>query len=393
MKAFYLIVLGIMTTLSWAQPTNAKRARDLGIPFNGTPGTHNAITDVAGVQVGYSTIIKGEGKLEVGKGPVRTGVTVILPAGRNQGSKPAAMYSLNGDGEFTGAHFINDYGTIPGSVIGITNTNSVGIVRDAIGEWQFKNFSDGGNEDFSFGLPVVGETWDGDFNDINGYHVKKEHVFEALDNAKSGPIAEGNVGGGTGMWLYGFKGGTGTASRVVTIDSVKYTLGVLVQANFGYRSDLMVAGVPVGKEITDLMPVFHDPRQDGSLIVVVATDAPLLPNQLHLVARRISLGVARTGTISGNGSGDIFLAFSTVEPQYDEGYTHMNWSVLPKWKLDPIFRATVEATEEAIINVLVAAQTLKGVNDNIMYECPEDRLVEVLRKYNRIPPDGSKKKK
>jgi L-aminopeptidase/D-esterase-like protein len=320
----------------------------------------------------------------VGKGPIRTGVTVILPNGKKEGYYPAAMFSLNGDGELTGSHYVNDYGTIPGVAIGITNTNSVGIVHDAIGEWQIKNFSTGGLDDFSFGLPIVGETWDGDFNDINGLHVKKEHVFEALNSAKSGPIAEGNVGGGTGMWLYEFKGGTGTSSRVITIDSVQYIVGVLVQANFGRRPDLTVAGVQVGKEITDLMPIFNEPRRDGSLIAIVATNAPLLPMQLNLMARRIPLGVARTGTISGNGSGDIFLAFSNHQPIFNENRSLMTWASLPKWKLDLIYRATVEATEEAIINALVAAETMVGVNGNTLFECPEDRLVQILKKYNRI---------
>jgi len=381
MKKLLIVVLCLISTLSFAQK---KRARDLGIPFNGTPGTNNAITDVPGVEVGYKTLIVGEGELVVGKGPIRTGVTVILPNGKKEGYYPAAMFSLNGDGELTGSHYVNDYGTIPGVAIGITNTNSVGIVHDAIGEWQIKNFSTGGLDDFSFGLPIVGETWDGDFNDINGLHVKREHVFEALNSAKSGSIAEGNVGGGTGMWLYEFKGGTGTSSRVITIDSVQYIVGVLVQANFGRRPDLTVAGVQVGKEITDLMPIFNEPRRDGSLIAIVATNAPLLPMQLNLMARRIPLGVARTGTISGNGSGDIFLAFSNHQPIFNENRSLMTWASLPKWKLDLIYRATVEATEEAIINALVAAETMVGVNGNTLFECPEDRLIQILKKYNRI---------
>ena len=384
MKTTLTIIFCFLATTSFSQNEQSKKARDLGIPFEGNTGKYNAITDVPGVEVGYKTIIEGEGELKIGKGPIRTGVTVILPNGKKSGYYPAAIYSLNGDGEFTGSHFINDYGRIPGAAIGITNTNSVGVVRDAIGEWQYKHFSNGGLLDFSFGLPVVGETWDGDFNDINGYHVTREDVFEALDSAKGGLVDEGNVGGGTGMWLYGFKGGTGTSSRILTIDSTNYTVGVLVQSNFGDRSDLMVTGVPVGKEITDLQPVFKNPRQDGSLIVVVATDAPLLSMHLQLVARRVTLGVARTGTISSNGSGDIFLAFSNSPPIFDKNNTTMTWTVLPKWKLDPIFRATIEATEEAIINALVAAETMSGANGNIMYECPEDRLIEVLKKYNRI---------
>jgi L-aminopeptidase/D-esterase-like protein len=361
-----------------------KRARDLGIPFEGVTGEFNNITDVPGVEVGYKTLIEGEGELVVGKGPIRTGVTVILPKGKENGRVPAGIFSLNGDGELTGSHFINDYGFLPGAAIGITNTNSVGIVHDAIGEWQYNKFSDHTIEDFSFGLPVVGETWDGGFNDIYGFHVKKEHVFEALDNAKSGKIEEGNVGGGTGMWLYGFKGGTGSSSRKIVIDSTTYTVGVLAQTNFGDREELLVAGVPIGKEIQDLQPIFKDPRADGSLIVIVATDAPLLPNYLKQVAKMVSLGMARTGSSSGNSSGDIFLAFSTVEPTFNKEHTEMNWKVIPKWHLDPIYKATALATEEAIINALVAAETMTGAYGNIMYECPEERLIEIMEKYNRI---------
>ena len=363
---------------------NVKRARDLGIPFEGTTGEFNNITDVEGVEVGYTTLIEGHGELIVGEGPIRTGVTVILPLGKKRGGIPAGIFSLNGDGELSGSHFINDYGFLPGTAIGITNTNSVGIVHDAIGEWQYNKFSDKKMFDFSFGLPVVGETWDGGINDINGYHVKKEHVFKALDNAKSGAIEEGNVGGGTGMWLYGFKGGTGTSSRVITIDSISYTVGVLVQANFGNRKELLVAGVPVGKLINDLQPVFKDPRSDGSLIVVVATDAPLLPNYLKQVAKMVSLGMARTGSSSGNSSGDIFLAFSTASPTLNEKHSEMTWKVIPKWNLNEIYRATVYATEEAIINTLIAAKTMTGANGNKMYECPEERLIEILKEYNRI---------
>lgn len=377
-----LICLGLHAQESELQ--SKKRARDLGIPFEGVPGKFNNITDVPGVEVGYKTLIEGEGDLVVGKGPVRTGVTVVLPLGKKNGRVPAGIFSLNGDGELTGSHFINDYGLLPGVAIGITNTNSVGIVHDAIGEWQYNKFTDHTIEDFTFGLPVVGETWDGGFNDIYGFHVRKEHVFEALDSAKAGAIEEGNVGGGTGMWLYGFKGGTGSSSRKVVIDSVTYTVGVLAQTNFGDREELLVAGVPVGKEIQDLQPVFKDPRADGSLIVIVATDAPLLPNYLKQVAKMVSLGMARTGSSSGNSSGDIFLAFSTVEPTYNEKYTEMNWKVIPKWHLDPIYKATALATEEAIINALVAAETMTGAYGNKMYECPEDRLIEILKKYNRI---------
>jgi L-aminopeptidase/D-esterase-like protein len=361
------------------------RARDSGIPFDGTTGTNNAITDVPGVEVGYKTLISGSGELKVGKGPVRTGVTVILPKGKTSESYPAAWFSLNGDGEMTGLPYIEDFGTGYGP-IGITNTNSVGIVKDAIGEWSFKKFSKGDFADFSFGLPVTGETWDGALNDINGFHVKKEHVFEALDKAGGGKIAEGNVGGGTGMALYSFKGGSGTASRVFTIDSVQYTLGVFVQANFGRRDELTVAGVPVGKEIQDLQPIVNrEKRKDGSIIAIVATNAPLMANQLKLVAKRVTHGIARTGTFSHHGSGEIFLAFSTASPIYNKEYTEETWKVLPKWHLDPVFKATVEATEEAIINALVAAEDMEGINGNKYFGIPHDRLKAIMKKYNRLP--------
>lgn len=380
-----IVLFFTLVSLGLQAQDQTKRARDWGIPFNGVTGKFNNITDVPGILVGYKTLIEGEGKLIEGKGPIRTGVTVVIPAGKEQRNEiPAAIFSHNGDGELTGSHYINDYGFLPGAIIGITNTNSVGVVRDAIGEWQINNFEKVGSIDYRFGLPVVGETYDGGFNDINGLHITKDHVFEAIDSARSGVIEEGNVGGGTGMWLYGFKGGTGTASRIVKIDSTKYTVGVLTQANFGYREDLMVVGVPVGQLINDLQPVFNEPKQDGSIIVIVATDAPILPIHLKQVAKRVTNGIARTGGFGGNGSGDIFLAFSTHQPDFNSNYSKMNLSVLPKWELDPIYKATVEATEEAIINALIAAETMSGANGNIMHECPEDRLVNILKKYNRI---------
>lgn len=378
--------LSLLVIVATAQQQVKPRARDLGIPFDGTTGKNNSITDVPGIQVGYSTLIKDNGKLVYGKGPVRTGVTVILPKGKTDGSYPAAWFSLNGDGEMTGLPYIEDYGTGYGP-IGITNTNSVGTVRDAIGQWSFKNFSKGDFIDFSFGLPVVAETWDGMLNDINGFHVQKEHVWRALDSAKSGLIAEGNVGGGTGMALYGFKGGSGTASRTFKIDTVQYTLGVFVQANFGGRNELTIAGVPVGKEITDLKPILHNPkRKDGSIIAIVATDAPLLPGQLKLIARRVTHGIARTGTISHDGSGEIFLALSTADVVMNEKGTRETWAVLPKFRLDPLFKATVEATEEAIINALVAAEDMTGINNNTFFALPHERLKEIMKKYNRLAP-------
>lgn len=382
MNRIILWVILLLTTLIGMAQTKP-RARDLGVPFEGTPGKNNAITDVPGIEVGYQTIIEGTGKLEPGKGPVRTGVTVILPKGKTPKSYPAAWFSLNGDGEMTGIPNIEDYGLGYGP-IGITNTNSVGTVRDAIGEWSYKKFSQGDFIDFSFGLPIVAETWDGMLNDINGFHVKKEHVWEALDNAKAGPVQEGNVGGGTGMALYHFKGGSGTASRTFTIDGKQYTLGVFIQANFGGRSDLMISGVPVGKEIKDYKPILNNPkRKDGSAIVIVATDAPLLPSQLKLVAKRVTHGIARTGTFSNDSSGEIFLALSTAEPKINENGSLQTWEVLPKEKLNPIFRATVEATEEAIINTLVAAEDMEGINNNKFFALPHDVLQTVLKKYNR----------
>ena len=361
-----------------------KRARDLGIQFDGKTGKYNAITDVPYVEVGYKTLISGQGKLVYGKGPVRTGVTVILPKGKTDKVYPAAWFSLNGDGEMTGIPSIEDYGTGYGP-IGITNTNSVGVVRDAIGEWSVNKFSKGELVDFSFGLPVAAETWDGVLNDINGFHVKKEDVWQALDSAHGGKIAEGNVGGGTGMVLYSFKGGSGTASRIFTIDSVQYTLGVFVQANFGRRNELTITGVPVGKEISDLKPIINESaKKDGSIIVIVATDAPLLPGQLKLVAKRISLGIARTGTFSHDGSGDIFLAVSTATPQYNNKNIKEIWQVIPKWELDAVFKATVEATEESIVNVLIAAEDMDGINGNKVFAIPKERLKEVMKKYNRL---------
>ncbi|UOK43887.1 MULTISPECIES: P1 family peptidase [Flavobacterium] len=382
MNRIILPIALLFTTLIGMAQTKP-RARDLGLPLEGTPGKNNAITDVPGIEVGYKTIIEGTGKLETGKGPVRTGVTVILPKGKTPKSYAAAWFSLNGDGEMTGIPNIEDYGLGYGP-IGITNTNSVGTVRDAIGEWNYKKFSEGDFIDFSFGLPIVAETWDGMLNDINGFHVKKEHVWEALDNAKAGPVQEGNIGGGTGMALYHFKGGSGTASRTFTIDGKQYTLGVFIQANFGGRSDLMISGVPVGKEIKDYKPVLHNPkRKDGSAIVIVATDAPLLPSQLKLVAKRVTHGIARTGTFSNDSSGEIFLALSTAEPKTNENETMQTWNALPKEKLNPIFRATVEATEEAIINTLVAAEDMEGINNNKFFALPHDVLQTILKKYNR----------
>ena len=361
-------------------PTGAVRARELGIPFEGVPGELNAITDVRRVEVGHTTLIEGEGKLIVGSGPVRTGVTAILPLGKNNSDMPvpAAVFSFNGNGEMTGSEWVEESGFLEGPVL-LTNTHSVGVVRDAVIEWGIRKFPHTGD----FSLPVVGETWDGGLNDINGFHVKKEDVFRALDGAKGGAVAEGNVGGGTGTRAFEFKAGIGTASRLVGKNDSHFCLGVLVQANMGRRENLVVAGVPVGKEITDFKPVIHPDRErEGSILVVIATDAPLLPTQLKRLAKRAALGIARTGAVSTNSSGDLFIAFSTAVPAFANGREH--WSALRNDDLDPLLAATVEATEEAIINSLVAAKTMRGINDNIFYALPHDRLREVLGKYNRL---------
>ncbi|WP_259089957.1 DmpA family aminopeptidase [Mucilaginibacter dorajii] len=375
--ALTTLLITTITTSSFAQ----QRARDLGIKFDGSPGQYNAITDVKGVLVGYKTIIIGDGALVTGKGPVRTGVTVIMPNGKSIDPLPAGWFSLNGDGEMTGTTVIDEYGLNYGP-IGITNTNSVGVVRDAIGEWNMKNFSKGSLVDFSFGLPVAAETFDGILNDINGLHVKKEDVFEALNSAHGGKVEEGNVGGGTGMSLFNFKGGSGTSSRVIKIDTATYTIGVFVQGNFGGRKDLVISGVPVGKEWQGDMPTINRKPKDGSIIIIVATDAPLLPAQLKLVAKRASLGVARCGGIGRNGSGDIFLALSTVPPKDNAKGTLQTWTVLPKEQMDKVYQATVESVEESIINAMIAAKTMTGINGNTVYAIPHDKLMQVINSYS-----------
>lgn len=358
------------------------RARALGIPFDGTPGPLNAITDVVGVEVGYTTLVSGEGKLEVGKGPVRTGVTAILPRGRASADDPvyAGYFSLNGNGEMTGTAWVEESGFLEGPVM-ITNTHSVGVVRDATIAWRV---AQGGPDltGFSWSLPVVAETWDGYLNDVNGFHIKPEHAVNALDNAKGGPIAEGSVGGGTGMICYEFKGGTGTASRVLDKKNGGYTVGVLVQANCGRRSQLVIAGVPVGKEITENAVLS---QEAGSIIIVIATDAPLLPHQLKRLARRGGMGLARTGSVSGNGSGDLFLAFSTANPHVtDPAVPTHSVNTVPNDLLDPIFTATVQAVEEAIINAMVANQSMTGRDNHRVDALPHDRVRALLGKYNRL---------
>jgi len=349
------------------------RARDLGVPLEGVSGPLNAITDVAGVEIGHVTLIAGEGPLIVGKGPVRTGVTAILPRGK-AASAPvfAGWFSLNGAGEMTGTAWVEESGLLEGPVM-LTNTHSVGIVRDAVIAWQVKR----GQMPGVFSLPVVAETWDGWLNDANGFHVKAEHVFEALDNARPGPVAEGNVGGGTGMICHQFKGGIGTASRVLDTGS---TIGVLVQANHGLRHQLRVAGVPVGLELTDAALANEE---SGSIIIVVATDAPLLPHQLKAVAKRAALGLARTGSVAGIHSGDLFLAFSTGNLDGVDVSNPVQVTMLGLRQISAVFEATVQATEEAILNALLAAETMIGIEGHSVKALPQDCLRQVLKKYNR----------
>ncbi|TDK45586.1 S58 family peptidase [Algoriphagus formosus] len=387
-RIFVVLLFSFAFSFSYAQKP---RARDLGIPLEGKTGTFNAITDVKGVEVGHTTLISGEGKLVVGEGPVRTGVTAIFPRGKQYDPVFAGWYSLNGNGEMTGTTWVEESGFLEGP-IAITNTHSVGIVRDAVVEWEFENnhFDPLPDEpDVFWALPVVAETYDGDLNDINGFHVKKEHVFSALDNAKSGPVEEGNVGGGTGMICHQFKGGIGTSSREVVINNTTYTLGVLVQANYGTRESLTIAGVPVGKEISDrqiLMDPLKRQEERGSIIVIVATDAPLLPHQLKRLARRVPIGISRVGGYGGNGSGDIFIAFSTANSGAADRVDTQQLTMIPNDKISSLFEAVAQATEESILNALVAAETMVGKNNTTVYELPEDEVIALLKKYGRINP-------
>ena len=379
-----LLATVIAATTAIAQ--NKPRARDLGVPFDGTPGPFNAITDVRGVEVGMTTIVRGQGVLKPGEGPVRTGVTVILPRGKTSNDPVfAGWFSQNGNGEMTGTTWIDEGGFMEGPVF-ITNTHSVGVVRDAAIAWSVKQ----GKMFQPWSLPVVAETYDGSLNDINGFHVKPEHVFQAIDGAATGRVAEGNVGGGTGMICYGFKCGTGTASRKLPEQAGGYTVGVLVQANHGRRSELRIAGVPVGQEI----PVPQAPRpanlapdegqELGSIIIVVATDAPLLPHQLKRIARRATMGLARTGATSGNSSGDIFLAFSTANDGVASAAREIHVSMLSNSRISALFSATVEATEEAIVNALVGSRDDDAASTAVAIEAlPHDRVRELMKKYGR----------
>ena len=380
----------------------AERARDLGIPLDGTPGPLDAITDVPGVAVGHSTIIRGSGRLVQGKGPVRTGVTAVFPRGKGDLSPVfAGWFSLNGNGEMTGTAWIDDYGLLfyP---IAITNTNSVGTVRDVLIEWGAERLLDA----LHCCLPVVAETWDGDLNDIFGFHVRKEHVYAALNAAASGPVAEGNVGGGTGMQCLGFKGGIGTASRQITAARGRFTVGALVQCNFGLRRQLRIAGIPVNQELKVPEPCYdtREPldstlapdrcatasgerlgeTEHGSIIVVLATDAPLLPHQLKRIARRAALGVGRMGGIAGAGSGDLFIAFSTGPTGTPDSTGVARVAMLSDDVIDPVYEAAVQATEEAIINAMLAARTMTGANWYRVEALPHEGVREVLARHGRL---------
>jgi D-aminopeptidase len=404
MRPYIVLFLGLWSTTSLAAQSPTPRARDLGIPFDGTPGRFNAITDVAGVEVGHTTLISGNGPLVEGSGPVRTGVTAILPRGRAEGAPVfGGWFSLNGNGEMTGTTWLEESGVLEGPVL-ITNTHSVGVTRDAAIQWMLKH-----HPGFLWALPVVAETWDGILNDLNGFHVKPGHIFSALDGARSGQVPEGAVGGGTGMLCNGFKGGIGTSSRVLPSESGGFTVGVLVQCNYGSRRGLRIAGVPVGEEFVEpaicragSTPSQRDwlsgmPRcgtqssyrerplpELGSIIIVIATDAPLLPHQLERLVKRASLGLGREGSISSNGSGDIFVAFSTANRAAAGDTAQTSVQMLPNGRLDPLFAATVQATEEAVTNAMVAAETMTGADSIRAHRLPHDRLVSILRKHNRL---------
>ena len=375
-KIAVLLVCLMLSGLVCAQ--TRPRARDLGVPFDGVPGPLNAITDVKGVEVGHTTLISGEGSQKAGI--VRTGVTAVLPRGKDSNDPVfAGWFTENGNGEMTGTTWVEESGFLEGPVM-ITNTHSVGTVRDAVIRWRVKRRGPD-KEGYSWSLPIVAETWDGYLNDINGFHVTPENAFSALESAHTGPVAEGNVGGGTGMICNEFKGGIGTASRVLDSKYGGYTVGVLVQCNYGQRDQLRIAGVPVGREIPG-QKVWDD--DVGSIIVVVATDAPLIPTQLKRVAKRVTLGLGRDGSYSGDGSGDIFIAFSTANSGEASSRGLRQLTMLPNDQINPVFLATVQATEEAVINALVAAETMTGVNGHTVVALPHDRLREVLQKYNRL---------
>src|SRR5688572_6100400 len=389
---FLLFAFLLVSVISEAQ---TKRARDYGIPFDGVTGKYNAITDVGNVTVGHSTIIKGSGNLVKGQGPIRTGVTAILPHGKDFHPAYANFYALNGNGDMTGTHWITESGFLETPIL-ITNTGNVGTVRDAAWQWMDEHkYYTPIFKDYWFAYPVVAETYDGILNDINGQHVKKEHVFSALDSAKSGPVTEGGVGGGTGMICCSFKGGIGTSSRVINKEAGGYTVGIIVQANHGGRSQLTISGVPVGKHLSDTLPIKIQgvttgavtqsfEKEVGSIIIVLATDAPLLPSQLKRLAQRIPLGLTRMGAIGGNSSGDIFIAFSTANKNAFSNDVEKQVTTMSNEAMNFLFTATIQATEEAIINALFAGETMEGIDGNKVYGLPKEKVVQIMKKYNRI---------
>lgn len=387
-RLFSIILVIIFSSHSFAQKP---RARDLGVPLKGVTGEFNAITDVKGVEVGYSTLISGEGENILGSGPIRTGVTAIFPRGKAKKFSPvfANWYSLNGNGEMTGTTWLTESGFLETPIM-ITNTNSVGEVRQAVLKW-FVDTDWYNGEKWWYTYPVVAETYDGFLNDIYGFHIQEEHVLEAINNASGGKIAEGNVGGGTGMACLGFKGGTGTSSRIIEIEDATYTLGVLVQSNFGSKENFTVEGVPVGLELKDTLnyvfkgpPTSNRKEGDGSIIVIVATDAPLLPHQLKRIAQRVTIGVGKIGGRGENGSGDIFLAFSTANEDAFNRDGNSKVEMLSNDLMDPLFEATVQAVEEAVLNAMLAAETMEGINGNTAYALPPDLLIQTLKKHYRI---------
>ena len=400
MKAAAALLLGVL----FSAQADA-RARDLGIPFEGKPGALNAITDVPGVEVGQKTLVEGEGPLKVGAGPVRTGVTVIFPRGLSDGRAVyGGFFDLNGNGEMTGRAYLEDFGIVQGP-IGISDTNAIGQVYAGIQQWSAKKFG-------SATWPVVAETWSGFLNDIEGFHVTPAMTVAALDSAKPGPVEEGNVGGGTGMVCFGFKGGIGTASRLVAVGGKSYTVGVLAQCNTGDRRVLRIAGVPFGQELGKRWLPCFDPKiaksagplkpcdatgssgvappDQGSIVIVVGTDAPLMPKQLDRVARRAAMGLARLGSYSGNASGDLIVSFSTAtaEVNHEDQEQPSPITPLPNARIDPLFEAATQATEEAIVNALVAAKTMTGVDGARFFGLPHDELRAILKRFNRLEGAG-----
>ena len=366
-------------------PSGRKRARALGIPLEGEPGRYNAITDVPGVEVGYCTLIRGSGKRVVGEGPVRTGVTAILPRGRAHATTPvfAAQFRMNGNGELTGSHWIDEVGRFD-SPVALTNTHAVGRVHSGVIRWMIRTTGMAGQ----WALPVVGETYDGHLNDINGFHVTEEHAFEALDSASGGSVDEGSVGGGTGMICYGLKGGSGTASRQVAFGGETFIIGAFVQANFGHLAQLTIAGVPVG-ELLRARRISttgtKEGEESGSIIAVLGTDAPLLPYQLDRLVRRIALGIGRSGSIAGHGSGDIFLAFSTANADaHESGERLVQASFLPVDRMDPLFDAVIQSVDEAVLNAMVANATMTGADDHVVEALAHGEVREILRKHGRL---------